>query len=108
MVAQTCIAIYGRSLFGLAMEATLTEQTNIQVIHIHCGADLVDKQDVALIIVEANDFASLPSPCPSVPVLLLDVANGRMTIVQREQRPIHNMNELVIMITNLVEAPSAT
>ena len=98
MAAQKCIGIYGRSLFGLAVEATLTEQTNFPVMPISCEADLMDTLDIALLVVEVHDFASLPSPSPPIPVLVLDVPNGRITIIQQEQRPINNMNDLVKIV----------
>ena len=101
MAAEKCIGIYGRSLFGLAVEATLTEQTNFHVIPISCEAELMDSHDIALLVVETDDLAALPSPNPPVPMLVLDVPNGRITIIQQEQRPINNMNDLVKIVTCL-------
>ena len=104
MAAEKCVVVNGRSLFSLALEATLSEQTSLNVIRPATEQELQDGCVPDLIVVEANGRSPLLSHHLLVPVLVLDVPNGRVTLIQQEQRPIHNMNDLVKIIIHLAEA----
>lgn len=111
MKQKPAILIYGRSLFSDAIEVTLAECASISIIRCHPDQtfDPAAMATAVLIIIEATSRLSHRLAWiqhQNIPILIVDVLQGKMTLINQKQHPFQQMVDLVNMVVSLTRPDS--